>query len=91
MTKIDKFDGYDRTFKFEPPIEVGEHPINSLGRLAAIASTGPDAHPRMIDITSDHIDHSLDLLHRIGATAELPGYLQHAASTGENDHKVTVE
>ena len=47
MTLISEFSAFGDRFEIEPPIEVGDHFIDSLGKLAMIAAKGYDYDPRI--------------------------------------------
>ncbi len=77
MVKISDFteERYVERFAIEPPIEVGEHTVETLGRLAAIGATGPNADPAVIDKLTDEVEHTSALLYESGGVSALATYL----------------
>ncbi|TAL14464.1 hypothetical protein EPN95_02620 [Patescibacteria group bacterium] len=66
-----------------PPVEIGEHVINSFGKLAAIAAMGHGADSTTIDRLSQEADHTLEMLYESGGAKGLPQYLTNVASRDE--------
>lgn len=56
MIERTTFDAYSERFRFEPPVEVGERIVDSLGKLAAIASLGAGGNDTLIDMYSEDVN-----------------------------------
>jgi len=59
MTLLGEFNAYGERFEIEPPVEIGEHFIYSLGQLAMIAANGHDSDPRILEGMAGAIDNTL--------------------------------
>lgn len=59
MTLLSEFSAYGECFEIEPPVEIGEHFIYSLGQLAMIAARGHDSDPRIIEGMAGAVDNTL--------------------------------
>jgi hypothetical protein len=77
MVRIAEFTDtkYVEQFAISPPVEVGEHIVDSLGRIAAIAVTGTDADPETIDELTQEVDRVGALLYESGGANALARYL----------------
>jgi hypothetical protein len=91
MATIDTFDAYGERFRFEPPVEVGSHTIDSLGKLAAVAWCGPEANTDKIDALTDIADQTLMLTHGFSGTHEFADFLSETASKGSQTYTVTID
>lgn len=91
MPTVETFDAYGKRFKFEPPIEVGDHTVDSLSKLVAIAVRGHDAEIRRIDNIAKLVNQSLEIIYEHDGADELPIYLSLAASTGSVAYRATIE
>jgi hypothetical protein len=86
MVKIEEIYEGDRKFVFEPPVEVGDHTVDSLAKLAAIAAVGYGADMRSIDQLTDETNHVLGLLD----PDNFDQYISNVASRGLKKHFVYV-
>lgn len=91
MATIDTYDSYGKRFRFEPPVDIGQHTIDSLGKLVAIAATGPNAHPVLIDGLAVNVNTGLDALHQVDGTKKFTNFLSNAASIRGNNYTVSIE
>jgi hypothetical protein len=92
MATVNTFDAYGKRFHFEPPVEVGVHSIDSLGKLATIAWCGPeDANIEKIKALASMTDQALALIHGFTETRGFADFLSETASRGGQNYTVTVE
>lgn len=75
MTLVGEFNAYGERFTVEPPIEVGDHFIDSLGMLAMVAARGYDSDPRILEGMSGAINNSLDRLYEESGTDKLARFV----------------
>lgn len=75
---------YNERFIIKPPIEVGDHVVDTLGKLAAIAARGYDSDPKAIDELTKETDRTLELLHESNGANGFPQYLTNVASRSMN-------
>ena len=91
MSQISQFDAWEKRFHFEPPIEVGEHAISSLGQIAAIACTGPEAAPAQIEYLTDEINGTLAQVHEYTGTTHLSQVLRESIEAYNKHYHVTMD
>ena len=60
MVLVSEFNAFGDRFEIEPPVEVGDHFIDSLGKLAIIAARGHDYDQRILEAMSGAINNTLD-------------------------------
>jgi hypothetical protein len=87
MTYVSKFTNNGETFIFKPPVETGQHVVNSLGKLAAIAAIGHKAEYDQIDRLAQETDHTIDLVYKSGDVNGVLQYVTNVASR-TTDHAV---
>lgn len=82
MVRVSEFtEGqYEERFVIEPPIEVGDQIIDTLGRLAAVGALGPSASPDEIDTLTDEANRTVASLYPHGGVNALSRYLTNVAS-----------
>lgn len=90
-SKVASFSDYGLEFRFEPPVPVGGHVVESLGKLAALAARGPQSHPIYIDTMTNYTDRMLDILYAAGKTRVMAEYLRVAVAESRIPYIVTVE
>jgi len=59
-TGIFEYEGH--RFVVEPPVKTGEHVVDSLGKLAALAALGPEAQTEEINQHAEQTDRTLKQL-----------------------------
>lgn len=82
MARISDFteEQYVDRFVIEPPIEVGDQIISTLGRLAAIGGSEPSAAPGVVDELAEETDRTAATLYLQGGVNALSRYLTNVAS-----------
>jgi hypothetical protein len=79
----------DAKFVFEPPVKIGEHVIDSLGKLAAVAAKGFEADDQTIDGLAQETNHTLDMLYELNGISGFSQYLTNVASR-RSQHAVFI-
>lgn len=64
MTLISHYEAFGEKFEIEPPIEVGDYFVDSLGKLAVIAANGHDSDPRIIEAMAGSFNNSVDRIYK---------------------------
>ncbi len=90
MTLLSTHEAYGRRFQFEPPVNVGNHKVDSLGKVAALAAVGADANPLMIDTFAQTVDSTLQHVYELTGSEALPQIVMDAVSAFRKSLKVTV-
>lgn len=84
MVKINEFMNGNVKFVIEPSVEVGDHTVDSLGKLAAIAAVGYSADAQIIENITGETDRTLGQLD----PNNFGQYLTNVASRGIKKHTV---
>lgn len=80
MVRISEYNEFGEKFVFEPPVEVNDHIVDSLGKLAAIAAKGADSDVQTIDELTIEVNRVAGLLHESGGIEAVNRYLTNVAS-----------
>lgn len=91
MPQLATYDSYGERFRFEPPVEIGSHIVDSLGRLAAIAACGCDANIVVINEIAESANQTLRFMHTYTGTDGFAEFLSNTASIGMREFEVTIE
>ena len=89
MTLIREFNAYGERFSIEPPIEIGNQFIDSLGKLAMVASRGYDSDPRILNGMAGAINNSLDRLYDETGTDKLAWFVTEFIAMRDRIHTFT--
>lgn len=65
MVRVSEFTEaqYGERFVVEPPVEVGEHVIDSLGKLAAVTANGASARLEVVTNLTKEVERTVALLY----------------------------
>lgn len=82
------FEYVSHRFVVEPPVKTGEHVVDSLGKLAAIAALGHEAHAEAIAQHAEQTDRTLKQLQdsSYNGIGGFPQFLTNRASSGRKKH-----
>jgi hypothetical protein len=89
MTLVNEFNAFGDRFEIEPPIEVGDQFIDSLGKLAMIAAKGYDYDPRILEGMAGAINNTLDKAYDRNGTDSFAWILTEFVATRDRIHNFT--
>jgi hypothetical protein len=90
MSTVEVLDDFGSAFQFEPPVEIGDHSVATLGELTAIAINGPDQDNNRTRVLAHRINDLLSAHHVYDDVTTFPHLLNTTLANHNSEHRVSL-